>query len=546
MPNEDYDFIEEQIEEKGISQPSSNIPSEDKKETPKVYDNYSNTSSFFKKDKKEVPNVYDNEDTSLPDISTPLKISPLKVKKSGPVNIDTLSELIDFVGVSFGKRASVRAFYKDEQMTVPSNYYEEEAKRFGFSKGYTTINLAYVSWSKKDLFTVYYEYVSAQRSLKQQGREVEILPFAYWADNHFKKTTPPAYWKEEFKQNWPAMQNIYHRSNLVTLTPEQRKAHEIKIENGLCYVRNPRFQSGKINVPEWVLLDYSQKTKINHRGDALIYVLAEDQKGQKHLFCAVDLPGIFHHSSFNDGSLTVLAAGSMTVKKGVITKITDDSGHYRPNGINFNNLIDYLENQKAISNKTEISYHTKQLVSSHFSLYLVSKFDPEKCEIKGNAVILDNKNNVYFVKDSKLVMQLDEEKHEIPQVEKITNREGIEFSDSREPEPATSSPEVIKKVIHEAVKKGMHFSININSRNLTPKQVNNLRRSVRAREILKLFVNSSTSNEKDSKPVIQSQLPPSVSHNGSSFFPISSHSGSVRKSPQQETVKENTPLEIGF
>jgi hypothetical protein len=558
MHNDDYDFAVEPIEERSISQSSSDISSpsptpkvddnyrstssftkEDTKETPKVYDAYRSTSSFFGEDKKKTSKVYDAYGSTSPLKEDTKELSPVvnnKVKKSGPVEIDTLSELIDFIGVSIGKKASVRAYYNDGKMTVPSNYYEEEAKRFGFSKGYTTLNISYASWSEKDLFAVYHEYVSTHESLKKQGIDVDILPFAYWADNHFKKPTPPANWKEAFKHNWLKMQILYARANLVTLNSEQRKSYEIKIVNGLCYVRNP----GKISGPEWILLNYSPKTKLNNRGDALIYVLAEDQKGQKHLLCAVDIPGTFHHSSFNDGSLTVLAAGTMTVKNGVITKITDESGHYRPNGINFDNMIDYLEKQKAISNKTEVSYHTKQPVSSHFSLYLVSKFEPEKCEIKGNAVILDNKNNVYFVKGGILILQSDEKKHEIPQVEKITDRQGIEFSDSKEPEAATSSPEMVKKVIHEAVMKGMHFTVNINSRNLTPEQVNDLRIRVNARKNWELLANSVTSDEKDSKPVTWSQLPPSDSHIKSSLFPISN------KFSKQETVKENLASEIGL
>ena len=53
MRNEDYDFAEESIEERSISQSSFDMPSPSS--TPKVYDNDRSTSSFFEEDKKEIP-----------------------------------------------------------------------------------------------------------------------------------------------------------------------------------------------------------------------------------------------------------------------------------------------------------------------------------------------------------------------------------------------------------------------------------------------------------------------------------------------------------
>ena len=52
--------------------------------------------------------------------------------------------------------------------------------------------------------------------------------------------------------------------------------------------------------------------------------------------------GKFHHSSFLSGD-PVAAAGEVVVKNGLITKVTDKSGHYQPGPEQMLNLTQRLQ-----------------------------------------------------------------------------------------------------------------------------------------------------------------------------------------------------------
>ena len=91
----------------------------------------------------------------------------------------------------------------------------------------------------------------------------------------------------------------------------------------------------------------------------------------------------------------------------------------------------------------------KDILKGH-DLYLMSEFDIEQCkEIKGNAVILTDKNTAYFIIDGKIII-----KDGKPQAVEGINRQGIKFSDSIGPTKYTDSEqEKEKKVIIESTLK---------------------------------------------------------------------------------------------
>lgn len=64
--------------------------------------------------------------------------------------------------------------------------------------------------------------------------------------------------------------------------------------------------------------------------------------------------GSFHHSSFVGGG-AVLSAGGIVVCQGRITKLTADSGHYRPNFVNFMSTVQLLKEWGADLSSTKLS-----------------------------------------------------------------------------------------------------------------------------------------------------------------------------------------------
>ncbi len=86
-----------------------------------------------------------------------------------------------------------------------------------------------------------------------------------------------------------------------------------------------------------------------------------------------------------------------------------------------------------------------------YDLYLMSRFQEELCQhIKGNAVILTDENEAYFVIDGKI----SREETKVQCVD-IANRY-IGYSWSKQPRKANGTEERIKQIIQEATSKGGH------------------------------------------------------------------------------------------
>lgn len=87
----------------------------------------------------------------------------------------------------------------------------------------------------------------------------------------------------------------------------------------------------------------------------------------------------------------------------------------------------------AKKSKSEKSIEQSSVI--RYELYLSTEFDVNQWEeIKGNAVILTNKNTAYFVIDNKLVT-----KDEKPQIVEAVSRQGIPLCSSIKPVKYTNS-----------------------------------------------------------------------------------------------------------
>ncbi|XP_074566657.1 IQ domain-containing protein IQM3-like [Curcuma longa] len=94
-----------------------------------------------------------------------------------------------------------------------------------------------------------------------------------------------------------------------------------------------------------VLLDTTSAAK----GGKWIFVMSTSSK----LYAGQKKKGIFHHSSFLAGGVTV-AAGRFTAENGMLKRIWAYSGHYRPTKENFNNFLSFLKENHVNLDETEI------------------------------------------------------------------------------------------------------------------------------------------------------------------------------------------------
>ncbi|STY29815.1 Uncharacterised protein [Legionella wadsworthii] len=64
--------------------------------------------------------------------------------------------------------------------------------------------------------------------------------------------------------------------------------------------------------------------------------------------------GKFHHSSLSSGK-SVRCAGMWAVSNGIVTHISNSSGHYRPSSLSFYLLIKFLESKGVINSNTKVA-----------------------------------------------------------------------------------------------------------------------------------------------------------------------------------------------
>lgn len=95
------------------------------------------------------------------------------------------------------------------------------------------------------------------------------------------------------------------------------------------------------------------------------------------------ISGVFHHSSFNGGG-RVRCAGTMTVSNGKITKIDNNSGHYKPSSRHFLTLLNIFQQRNALDSKAIMKTH---------DLYVTNNAGPQPCDL-GTFQQLASTNNV--------------------------------------------------------------------------------------------------------------------------------------------------------
>ncbi|KAJ6794546.1 IQ domain-containing protein IQM3-like [Iris pallida] len=107
------------------------------------------------------------------------------------------------------------------------------------------------------------------------------------------------------------------------LGPQERQHYEyVPIEGKIVHKQNGE------------LLDTSNGPK----GAKWIFVMS----ASKNLYAGQKKKGLFHHSSFLAGGVT-LAAGRFTAENGVLKSIWAYSGHYKPSEENLNNFLTFLK-----------------------------------------------------------------------------------------------------------------------------------------------------------------------------------------------------------
>uniref|UniRef100_A0A7N0ZSW8 IQ domain-containing protein IQM2-like n=1 Tax=Kalanchoe fedtschenkoi TaxID=63787 RepID=A0A7N0ZSW8_KALFE len=146
--------------------------------------------------------------------------------------------------------------------------------------------------------------------LQSQSRE----PFFYWLDLGEGK---------EMNLIEKCSRSKLQQQCIKYLGPMERKAYEIKLENGKFF----RKQTGEI-------LDTSGGPK----GAKWIFVLSTS----RILYVGRKQKGTFQHSSFLAGGATS-AAGQLVVKDGILRAVWPHSGHYRPTEENFSDFISFLK-----------------------------------------------------------------------------------------------------------------------------------------------------------------------------------------------------------
>ncbi|KAJ6793740.1 IQ domain-containing protein IQM3-like [Iris pallida] len=85
------------------------------------------------------------------------------------------------------------------------------------------------------------------------------------------------------------------------------------------------------------------------KGAKWIFVMSTS----KNLYAGQKKKGLFHHSSFLAGGVT-LAAGRFTVEDGVLKSISAYSGHYKPSEENLNNFLNFLRENGVDPSEVEV------------------------------------------------------------------------------------------------------------------------------------------------------------------------------------------------
>ncbi|QLZ67934.1 hypothetical protein FOLKNPGA_00711 [Legionella sp. PC1000] len=96
--------------------------------------------------------------------------------------------------------------------------------------------------------------------------------------------------------------------------------------------------------------NYSFKMGTAYGSTAFVWCIDNENQFLTHPHQA----GKFHHSSLSAGK-SVRCAGMWVVNDGIITHISNSSGHYRPSSLSFYLLIKFLESKQVINDNTRVA-----------------------------------------------------------------------------------------------------------------------------------------------------------------------------------------------
>ena len=117
-----------------------------------------------------------------------------------------------------------------------------------------------------------------------------------------------------------------------------------------------------------------------------------------------------------------------------------------------------LTNLENVEEKVRENNMARELWQINCKLYLISEFNPKKCnKIKGPAVILTNKHEAFFIDKGVFVKSRSRIKHNNRSHRVKINRENIKLTDSKDPILYKPSQESIK-IIRNATWKGLYVT----------------------------------------------------------------------------------------
>lgn len=172
----------------------------------------------------------------------------------------------------------------------------------------------------------------------------DTTPFFLWLENHSVLT-----------QNKVLEEK--HEINLIDYNLEAVHIATFKNIDGQNYMvskpKNSDEEPEKLN--SRLMKNYTFKMGASYGSTAFIWCMDNENQFITH----PHQEGRFHHSSLDSGK-SVRCAGMWVVNNGIVTHISNSSGHYRPSSLSFYLLIKFLESKEVINNNTKVADLRKQ------------------------------------------------------------------------------------------------------------------------------------------------------------------------------------------
>jgi hypothetical protein len=254
-------------------------------------------------------------------------------------------------------------------------------------KAVTVLNIRYFDIQKKlnpqnpeTLFQAYERLIGPIETMTRQTLDqfVDLLP------------SEPNEWKE-FK-------SFYQQANMIFLDEKELPKYELQYtKEGLATLseENPHrlFDEKVQSINGRQLADTTNRSdkKEIHGENTAIYVLVQDPvTKQKKIIIARDTVAIFHHNSIREDN--VISAGTLTIKDGKITMISNESGHYKPTEQLLKYVLKFLIDNGATAHLETIKITRKKIL--FFNEEKTSMKDLKTCRIGSETQIITGKEKI--------------------------------------------------------------------------------------------------------------------------------------------------------